>query len=61
MHCTVTGAGLLAVGSGSVIDGDRLGDSDRVATGICYRVGPGDDLGTGVAIRYIRYKRYYRS
>ena len=44
-----------------VIDRDGLGDVDRVTTGIRYRVGPGDDFRTGVTVRYIRYKRYYRS
>ena len=52
--------GLLAVDC-CVIDRDGLGDVDRVAAGIRYRVGPGDDFRTGVTVRYIRYKCYYRS
>ena len=61
MHSTVTGAGLLAVGS--VVSSTVMVwvTVDRVTAGIRYRVGPGDDFRTAVTVRYIRYKRYYRS
>src|SRR5512133_387771 len=54
-RCRIAGRGICIV-----IDRDSLCYIDAVATGICYTVGAGDDLRTGIAIAYITYKGYHR-
>ncbi len=56
MHSTVTGCRVAGRRINGIINSNRLGNGDRVATVIGNTIGTGDNLRTGVAITHITDK-----